>query len=431
MNTTFQHYTKNIAKQFLVYISVLFLLFSFSCKDDANLIGADLIPETDKIGIYIDTTLSFSGYLLNDEDYTTKNLTYFYLGELNDPYFGKTDASFASQYILTSTSVTFVGAEVDSVVLYLEIDSIYGEFDKTKNINAYLLSNNLYSSIDSIYLTSTPLADYYNSGGLISTGTSYQGDTLVRIGLTNSFGDFLIPPVDSIYYYRTVEKFLEKYKGLALVYEGTSNIGGLLKIAITSTNSEIKLYYKKPNLEDETDTLIYTYKFNTGIRYNNIERDFSSGIINDFIENDSTLNDTLLFMQGLGGMTSKIVMSNLYNFPDEYQYSIINANLTIPVFQDANMSKLTPPDNLFFIYNVDSDLYQIEDYNGKLFSGAYNETKQEYSFDISLHLKDLLNGEIKDSSLYIRIKNSSSYPHRTILKSGLDDIKLKVTYSKF
>ena len=124
-------------------------------------------------------------------------------------------------------------------------------------------------------------------------------------------------------------------------------------------------------------------------------------------------------------------MSNLYNFPDEYQYSIINANLTIPVFQDANMSKLTPPDNLFFIYNVDSDLYQIEDYNGKLFSGAYNETKQEYSFDISLHLKDLLNGEIKDSSLYIRIKNSSSYPHRTILKSGLDDIKLKVTYSKF
>ena len=65
------------------------------------------------------------------------------------------------------------------------------------------------------------------------------------------------------------------------------------------------------------------------------------------------------------------------------------------------------------------------------FSGAYNETKQEYSFDISLHLKDLLNGEIKDSSLYIRIKNSSSYPHRTILKSGLDDIKLKVTYSKF
>jgi len=430
MNTTFQPYTKNIAKQFLAYISVLFLLFSFSCNDDANLIGADLIPDKDKIE-FLDTTILFNGYLLDDEEYSSKNLTYFYIGELNDPYFGNTKASFASQYILTNTSVKFEGSTIDSVILYLKIDSIYGDFDRTKEIKVYKLSETLYSSYDSTYLSSTPVTDFFAPEDLISTQTIYSGDSLVKIKLKSSFADFLIVPIDSIYFYRTAEKFLERYLGVALVYDGTTELGGLLKINMTSSNSGIELYYKEPNTLGLKDTLEYSYQFSAGTKFNNILHDFSTGVINDFIENDSTESDSLLFIQGLGGMNSKIVFEGLQNFPKEYKYSILNANITIPVYQDANINTLTPPSNIFFIYAEDTNLFQVSDYSGDFFSGIYNETKQEYSFDISLHMKDILNGEIEDSSLNIRILNSRTFPNRAILKSGVNDIKLKVTYSKF
>lgn len=431
MNTQFLTYAKKNINLYLALISVLILFFTYSCKDEASILGADLLPDDDRIELIIDTTLTFNGFLLDKEEYSTKYYSSLYLGQINDPYFGITSASFASQYILTSTSVTFVSAEIDSVVLYLAIDSMYGDFDKTKEVLVYKLSKDLYSSSDSIYLSSTPLSNFYNSQDLISSQTSYQGDTLVKVKLINSFGELLIPPADSIYYYRTVDKFLEKYKGIAVAYNEPSGLGGLLKLSTSSENTEIVLYYKKPDLEGVTDTLTYSYKFNTGVRYNNIQHDYTAGIINEYIENDSSMNDSLLFIQGLGGITSKLVLSNFSNFSDKYKYSILTAELHIPVFQDNNISSFVPPSNLFFIYSdSDSNLFHIDDYaSGKFFSGGFSNTYNEYKFDISRHLKNILNNQIEDSTLYIRILNSSSYPHRVILKTG-ENIKLKVTYTK-
>ena len=133
-----------------------------------------------------------------------------------------------------------------------------------------------------------------------------------------------------------------------------------------------------------------------------------------------------MFFQGYDGVSSKITFSDYTEtFNPDSSYSILNAELTIPVFKDNNFEHFPPPERLSFYYSdADSNLYQVENY------GNYNDDKSQYSFNISKHLMNFLNGNIEDSCLNIGMSNKSpTNPNRVILRSG-ENIKLKVTYTK-
>ena len=427
---------KNLIQLFLGVIPFLILAIAFSCEEDPSSLGENLLPESDKLGYSYDTTISFNGYLNKKEDYVTMLQSNPRLGYQNDPYFGTIEARYATNFIPTSLSITFENdtmfATVDSSMLYIIIDSAYGERDLDAGFNVYKLLKPMDN--DSIYSSDSPIEDFIDLNDPISLSSRYEEDTIV-IKLNNDFGDFLIPPIDSIYFYRTEDKFIERYYGIAIIPNETNNIGELSSIDLYHTDSKLVLYYHRNNLEGiRLDTAEFKYRFYSlngfNVNYTEILHNHEEGIIYDYLDNDSLETDDLMFMQGLGGMTSKLIFNNFRDYLGDSLYSILNAEMYIPVYEDGNFDLLYPPERLYFL-SMDKDrlLYQIDDYTtGSFFNGYYDEDMKGYTFNISMHLRGLLNKSHSDSVLYIRQINSSIYPHRVILKPN--DIKLKITYTK-
>lgn len=427
---------KNLIQLFLSVIPFLILTITFSCEDDPSELGSNLLPKSDQIEIHYDTTISFNGYLNKKEDYVTMLQSHPRLGYQNDPYFGTIMARFATNFIPTSLSITFENdtlfATVDSSMLYIIIDSAYGERDLDAGFKVYKLTKPMEN--DSLYSSDSPIENFIDLSNPISLSSRYEGDTII-IKLNDDFGDFLIPHADSIYYYRTEDKFIEKYYGIAIIPDETNNIGELLSIDLYHTNSKLVLHYHRNDPDGiRVDTAEFKYRFYSlngfNINYTEILHNHEEGIISDYLDNDSLETDDLIFIQGLGGMSSKLIFNNFRNYLGDSLYSILNAEMYIPVYEDVNFDLLYPPERLYFIsIDTDSILYQIDDYTtSNFFNGYYDEDMKGYSFNISMHLKGLLNGTHTDSVLYTRQINSSLYPHRVILKPN--DTKLKITYTK-
>ncbi|MEA3317411.1 MAG: hypothetical protein U9R54_05600, partial [Bacteroidota bacterium] len=62
-----------------------------------------------------------------------------------------------------------------------------------------------------------------------------------------------------------------------------------------------------------------------------------------------------------------------------------------------------------------------------VFNGNYNSEMEYYSFNISLFLQQLVNGDSDKSSLYLRMTNYGISPNRVALKAN--EAKLKFTYT--
>ncbi len=427
---------KNLIQLFLGVIPFIILTIAFSCEEDPSALGSNLLPDSDKVKIHYDTTISFNGYLNKKEDYVTVSQSHPRLGYQNDPYFGTIEARYATNFIPISLSITFENdtlfATVDSTILYIIIDSAYGDRDLSAGFKVYKLIKPMEN--DSLYSSNSPIEDFIDLSDPISLYSKYEGDTII-IKLNNNFGDFLIPPADSIYFYRAEDKFIEKYYGIAIIPDETNNIGELSSINLYHANSKLVLHYHRNDPDgirvDTTEFSYLFYSFNgLSTNFTEILHNHEEGIIFDYLNNDSLETDDLMFVQGLGGMTSKLIFNNFRNYLGDSLYSILNAEMYIPVYEDENFDLLYPPERLYFTsIDTDSILYQIDDYiNSNFFNGYYDEDMKRYSFDISMHLKGLLNGSHTDSILYIKQINSSLYPHRVILKPN--DTKLKITYTK-
>ncbi|HAN17870.1 MAG: hypothetical protein A2X13_05590 [Bacteroidetes bacterium GWC2_33_15] len=421
MNTQFLTYAKKNINLYLAFISVLILFFTYSCKDEASMLGADLLPDDDRMILQFDTTITFISYLNDEEDFSTKNYTTAYVGNINDPYFGSLNGSLAIQYYPKVIGNKIDTIEPDSAILYFRIDNTYGDFIKNENFNIYILSTSL--SSDSTYLNTTSIQDfYYDEAFPINTSVFYSGDTLIGFPLSSNFINYLLPNND--YVYDTLSLFLDYYKGICVIPEENTGLGSMIKLSLESDDSKISLFYN--------DSLTFDYTFSLGVSFSNYTHDKTGAIINNYLENDSTEADTLMFMQGFGGMTSKIILSDISRFKNA-KYSILTADLFIPVFKDNNFEFLTPPDELYFLYPTsDTTYYYIPDDDptySDFFDGSYYEDNDYYKFNISKYLTALLAGDISDSLLKVRIRENYSYPNRVILKTG-ENIKLKVTYTK-
>ena len=241
---------------------------------------------------------------------------------------------------------------------------------------------------------------------------------------------------DSIY--KTPSNFLSVFNGIAIT-PNPSTASRMLYANISSGNTKIVLYYRDTIYHDNEGYEYFTlndttfnYTFSDGHRFAKYSTDYSSSIVNNYLTNPDNENDDLLFIQGLQGVSSKIAFTNIEPWIlEDSSYSILSAELTVPVLKDANFESFSPPSNLFFYYSyTDSILFQVEDYSsGTMFDGSYNKDENIYHFNISKHLLRILHEDIADSCLNFSIANMTSFPHRVILKSS-ENIKLNVTYTK-
>jgi hypothetical protein len=429
MNKTINNQSKNRSFLFLALISFVVMTISFSCEEDVNSLGSELMPDSDAIEVFYDSSLTFNSFVVQNEAINTSNLSYYSLGIIDDPSFGIFRGEMVSQFTPSIQNIDVEEMFIDSAVLFISIDSIYGESGSI-SFDLFELSSDL--NEDSTYLSSSNISEYFTLDEKLNDTYKLSGDSLIIFKLNDTFTERLTSDNDL---YKSNSLFKEEFKGIALVPEIISSKGSAYTLNLTSTNSKIKLFYHT----EKNDSLILDYSLSSSAvhKFAQYTYDYNGYQAYDYITNTEDESDGLIFLQGIAGLYSEITFTNIKTWiTDTIKYSVLNANLTIPTYSDDNIELYHPPEQLSLYYrDEDTSYYPIEDYYNYIqqynysYDGHLNDDEKYYHFDITRHLMAILNGEIKDSSIRINNINRSIYPHRVILKTG-EDIKLKITYTK-
>ena len=169
---------KSIFRGWVIFTIVIVpLAFFFSACEEPDIIGMDVLPGVDSIGIEFWDTTSIISYSEIEDSVRTDETTSNLLGSFKDPVFGTTSASFYTQVRLSSNDVDFGTSPVfDSLILSLAYSGYYGDTSVSQNVIIYELTEDIYRD-----------SNYYSN----------QSFLFIKPNLANY--KFLPNPNDSVY----------------------------------------------------------------------------------------------------------------------------------------------------------------------------------------------------------------------------------------
>ena len=416
-------------KPILSGIFILFFLGIISCKKDNSDIGANL-QDQNQLTLHFTDTTAIRSTIVKDDSVTTDERSKVLLGSYNDAIFGLAQASFATQFRLSSYDVNFgTNPVVDSLVLYLDYVGFYGDTTTSQEIKVYKMAQDIFR--DSSYYSNedmTTLADMSSPLAQITTSFSPNNTASLSIRLDDNFGTDLI--ADSSYYANS-DTFLTQYKGLYITSTPVTANGAILYFDPISENTKMTLYYHN----DSNDSLSFNFLINENCAYFNLfNHDYTGTAFENDINQDTATDN--IYIQSMGGVKAKIDLDRLLTWKDSGNIAINKAELVLNINDINNDKQLFSPPNRLLLEIVDDnngfdgpiDYFMDNTY----FDGYYDNTNNSYTFNISQHVQKIIDGEETNTSLYIFPENNKVSAERTVLSnSGNNRIKLNITYTKF
>lgn len=434
---------------------VVILSLVWSCSNDPGKIGYDLLPSGDLVQVFKDSTLTSSGlraFTISDGNLRTDETPFNLLGTYNDPVFGKTTADFALQFRIDS----FPEKEnniiaIDSLVLYLLYNEIYGDTVTQQNFKVYEMASDL--SRDAKYYQDADLksmakgqvlADFnylprYKDSLNNSTGKVDTVLQTMRIHLNQSLANKLMYDSDSTIMSSNTT-FVNFFKGLYIQAGDLSSGGSIMRIKSTARGSRMVMYYRTA---DDTVSLKVIYKINSNsARVNRFMHDYSNTSFASNLGNENA-QDTLLYLQSAGGLKNKIFIPNLTVWAgDGYKNFAINKAELIfnvdPVLSDTARYNTLQQLALVAITKSKAgadSLYYPSDYSFSpvYFGGYYNKSDLTYRFNIANHLQEILDGKKENLGFYLETNLKNSLYGQIVLKSPTSKkgVQIQVTYSKY
>lgn len=315
----------NIFRTFII-LSLVALLWS--CKKEPDLLGLDLVPESDLLNHDFIDTITIQAYTVREDSVRTDELTTNLLGSIADPIFGTTTASIYTQFRLPSTHIDFgTNPVVDSLILTLPYKGIYGDSMAVQNIKVYELSDTL-SKDTSYYQFNTVNVNNEVIGQATFIPNTWKFDSVngvkiyphMRIALTQAFANKILS-ADSLTLSAN-DKFLRVFKGLYLTSEKATSpgTGSIMYLDLNNSQSLISMYY-----HNSTDTTKLQFVMNSYCaRFNNYNHyDYQGAdpmLLEQFAGNHTSGNEKL-FLQAMGGAKIRL------EFP--YLNNLANKNIAI------------------------------------------------------------------------------------------------------
>lgn len=445
-----------------------------SCEKDFTNIGSsvinntqfdtnDTILEVDVISVPI-TSVRADGIALGGV------LGQYLLGVYNNPNFEKLEASIVSQLSLprdldAETGLaddTSIHTELDTVILRIpyqatlvsgttstyKLDSIIGDKSKAFTLNVFETSTFLNSLNPSDPTKSNSYqsdATYAKKGSALNSQPNFQfkpnaNDTIFvverKLKSGNKFNDTIKLSVNNAPFARIPLKktkfleFLSKYKNAefstqdafnnyfrGLIIEATGNEGSLLSLNFTGQGvvaPSIELYYTNTVTTTSTNTVKDTIRKNDsfslgGVRNNIYKMGATPGVAANQIAIQGTagnMANVTIFKDGLTALRTK-------------NWLINDASLTFYVDQnvaqfDADASpfrlflyKNSVSSNPAIIKDVLSEGYDVFDGKRQL---STDKKPNKYSFKITDHVSDLLNGTNSNTTLSLKVFNNTDVP---------------------
>lgn len=434
----------------LIVSALAFL--SLSCSKTTEKIGNGLLPESDFIGVYFTDTMEIQCHSVFVDTMATKGLSTILLGSMVDPVMGRTDASIYTQLHLSSTHQDF-GSEVviDAVVLQLALSGYYGDTTTMQTVHVYELADSLsltenYYQFSEVATNSIDLANGYqfqphpNTNHTI-TGTDTLTQPVIRIPLSNSFGEYLAH-LDSTAY-NTPDAFKQVCYGLKICCESVTQDGSICYL-VPNNNAitQLQIYYRES--PTSTKQMRYYYYITSDDAYfNQYQHDYSLGSteFTQQLNGDTTLGQQQCFLQSMGGVRTMLRFPNLSKWTSTLApntHLIINeAKLIFPADASLNDSSIfTAPASLALLnINSDGSTSLLQDYyeGTSYYGGSYSSTNHNATFRIGEHLQRIIMDKQDSQGLYLSISGASFNAQRWIIAgpeaNTENKLKCEVKYS--
>ena len=417
--------------------AVLAVITLFSaCKKDWNELGSQLIVLDDlQVLSFEDQQIKVS--VVKEDSLITLNAPTSFIGSINDPYFGSTNASIFTEFRIPSSDVEFGSTAVaDSLVLTLDLDAFYGDTLSVLNIQVMkmleLIETNQTDTagVDStITIYSSDVFEYDNLViGELELAVEPNTNSEIKLILSNEFAqEFLDADASN---FVDNDAFQTFFNGLYISCGAVATEGVLLEIDLISEKSKLALYYHT----DVADSLSYDFQINSNAdRMTHWEHDYSSTEIESLIGLD---NVEKAYVQGSVGLRTYIDLPDLASLRDS-NYVIHKAELIIPyISTDQDSIYATPSQLGLAAVNADGKLEALtEDQNvegATYFDGNRNELNQEYKFNIARYVHKVIE-EGYSSRLALYVPSSISQPERVLINNHFADstgVSLKLFVSE-
>lgn len=417
-------------KYFFLLSLASLVVFSNGCKDPDEL-GLNVLPASDSLGTSYCDTLTVWTKTVREDSLRTDELTVQLLGSINDPVFGRHQASIYTHAVLSGIP-SFGGiTEADSLVLVLAYSGFYGDTTGQRTVNVYQMTEDMY--FDSIYYSNQTFA--YNPSPVASmnfTPHPYRSvvvgnDTLpaqLRIPLSLTMANDILAH-GGLPELSTADNWNAYFKGLYIQTDAAGNCISYFNFY----NSHLTLYYHG------TDSVAKTYAFSlAGGRVNSFFHNYSGTPVSQQLI-DSSAVDSLAFLQGMAGLKVKISMPFLKHFVDSGSIVVNKAELDITT-QATSSLMYSPPTKLLLValdstgsVNFPIDYYETAGY----FGGDLNTSGNTYSFNLARQVQRILDGRTSNYGFYLVVSGSSVSANRLIIGSGKNQsypVKMKIYYTR-
>ena len=421
-------------KSFLLVLTVVLGVILFSGFKDENELGRDILPDGDYLNTIFSDTTQVSTLTMKEDSLRADELSLQLLGSDKNPVFGLSTASVFTQVNLEGTPTFSNLPQADSLVLILSYSGYYGDTSAQQTINVYRLSEDMRSD-SSYYSNRTFTHDLTSLGSLTYTPQPYtkvvvDSDTVaaqIRIRLDQSLADSIIllngtPTLSSN------ADWLSYFKGLHIESMPINTQGAISYFSFF--NSKMTLYFH----DTTSATVSKAYNFSlTGARLNHFEHDFTGYDAGNQLA-DSSVNDSINYIQAMSGLKIKISFPFLKHFTDSGSILLNRAELKINATSPTIPYSLPPKMYLVIKDENGQNSFPLDYFESSgYYGGEINTTGDGYSFNITRQLQRYLDGVVDDTEFYLIIAASGVESTRAIIKSGSNPnsrMKLSLSYTK-
>ena len=386
-----------------------------SCTDP-QVIGLEVQPESDKISISsLDDSNPFSLTTKSADSVRTDEPLVALLGNYESPNFKDVSASFSTQLLLSQNAVDF-GANpiLDSAVLNIVYSSYYGDttvemgikieqldepihFDSSYYSNEILAASPFSTPIEYSFLPRPNTRFFADSDTVGQRSLKINVDQIGQLILDANTNDLLDNPA-----------FLSFFKGLKI--SPSDNVSSsILYFNLKDAASKLTIYYN--------DTLSYDLLIGS-----------SAARINHFDIEENVDLDNLYGVQSMGGTELHLTFNNLTNLRQELENKVINqALISFSVENNTDLNPSHPSLSLVRMDSTGTTYFLADILEGQAHFGGTLEDNQ-YVFNISKYMLDLINGTYTDSTLVLVSAGEAVNANRTEISQEVD---INIIYTEF
>jgi hypothetical protein len=441
--------------QIATWVIFGFFIFLFACNDPST-IGSDLIGE-DFLDLGYTDTVTLKGYSLKTDSVITfdpielgvETQPYF-VGNLNDPVFGVTNASFYAQFSRNNSSVpNFANSTLDSIVLILPWDgeNNYGNLDELYTIEVYQLNEKLNNStyhftnkthnVKPIRAASTSFYPKPTDSVTVRIPNKDSIRTVklapqLRIKMNEDFIEDFFRPTSDVFTLDSL--FQDFFKGLHI--KASSQNSGLLAFKARNSAAGLKVYTRKDTVYSDYTFPIYYFN----VVASHFNHNYTGSVAGRYLGNTGTKSDSLLFLQGMSGLNFVVEFPYVQNIPKvivnkaELEFTILRLPEDRSVFKPSTQllisevrgdSVVVVDDLTFAVNKAGEEFYRI-------FGGnVYNE--QKYKLNISSHFQKMMSGS-RSNKMRVEVYLKGERPGRVVVAGpnhSTSPAKLKLSLTKF